>query len=254
MLKMHTQSIEKGKKMKLHKKLLCTAGIALLFTGTSLFAAEQSARDILNKAYEYIGSMDKYAFDAVIIDDELQDGEVTKKYRHDVSVKVDRPGKLRVDTKGDVKNRTNYLNDGLFTMIDHGFGYYGQLETPKTIDGALDLIFEKYGIRAPLAQLIYSDMDKRVKFNRSKYFGIVDVAGVECDYVAFKSRVREVHVWIATGDKPLVINYSIIDTTTKSYSRINTSIHWNNNPKISDSDFIFNAPKGATKISVESAN
>jgi hypothetical protein len=191
--------------MKLHKKLLCTAGIALLFTGTSLFAAEQSARDILNKAYEYIGSMDKYAFDAVIIDDELQDGEVTKKYRHDVSVKVDRPGKLRVDTKGDVKNRTNYLNDGLFTMIDHGFGYYGQLETPKT-------------------------------------------------YVAFKSRVREVHVWIATGDKPLVINYSIIDTTTKSYSRINTSIHWNNNPKISDSDFIFVAPKNAAKISVESAN
>ena len=240
--------------MTLYKKLLCTAGVALLLTWTNLIAAEQSARDILNNAYQYIGSMDTYAFKAVVIDDEVQDGEAIRKYRHDVSVKVDRPGKLRVDTKGDIKNRSNYLNDGLFTMIDHGFGYYGQLETPKTIDGAFDLIFEKYGIRAPLAQLIYSDMDKRVKFNSSKYFGTMDVAGVECDYVAFKSRVREVHVWIPTGDKPLVKAYSIIDTTTISQSRINTSIYWNTNLKISDSDFIFTVPKDATKITVESAN
>ena len=240
--------------MKLYKKLLCTAGVALLLSSTSLFAAEPSAKEIVNKTYQYIGSMDQYTFNAVVTDEEAKDGEIVKTYRQDVSVKVDRPGKLRVDTKGDIKNRSSYLNDGLFTMIDHGFGYYGQLETPKTIDGALDLIFEKYGIRAPLAQLIYSDMDKRVKFNRSKYFGTMDVAGVECDYVAFKSRVREVHVWIATGDKPLVKTYSIIDTSTKSQSRINTSIHWNDNSKISDSDFIFKAPKGVTKISVEAAN
>jgi hypothetical protein len=241
--------------MNLHKKLLCTAGVAFLLAGTNLYAAEdQSAKDIVNKAYQYIGSMDKYAFDAVVTEDEAKDGEIVKKYSHDVSVKVDRPGKLRVDTKGDIKNRSSYINDGLFTMIDHGHDYYGQLKTPKTIDGALDLIFEKYGIRAPLASLIYSDMYKRVKFNRSKYFGTMDVAGVECDYVAFKSRVREVHVWITTGDKPLVKTYSIIDTTIKGNPRRNTSLTWNTNPSLSDSDFIFRAPKGASKVSVEAAN
>ena len=240
--------------MNLHKKLFCTAGIALLLGGTNLFALEKSAVDIANKAYQHIGSMDKYAFDAIVVDDEVENGVVVKTYRQDVSVKVDRPDKLRVDSKGDTRNRSFYLKDGLFTMIDHGEGYYGQLKTPKTIDGALDLIFEKYGIRAPLASLIYSDMDKRVKFKRSKYFGTVDVAGVECDYVAFKSRVREVHVWITTGDTPQIINYSIIDTTMEGNPRINTSISWNTNPKISDSDFIFKAPKGATQISVDAAN
>ena len=240
--------------MKLHKKHFCVAGIVLLLAGTNLFAAEKSAVDIVNKAYQHIGSMDKYAFDAIVMDDEVKDGAVVKTYRQDVSVKVDRPGKLRVDTKGDTRNRSSYLNEGLFTMIDHGHGYYGQLKTPKTIDGALDLIFEKYGIRAPLASLVYSDMGKRVKFRTSKYFGTVDVAGVECDYVAFKSRVREVHAWITTGDTPQIINYSIIDTTVEGNPRMNTSISWNNNPKISDSDFIFKAPKGVTKISIEAAN
>ncbi len=239
--------------MNIQKKLLCTAGVALLLSSTTLFAAEQSARDILNKAYQTIGSMDKYAFTAVIVDDEVQKGETTEKYKHTALVKVDRPGKLRIDTTGTVKNRTNYLNDGIFTMIDHGHNYYGQLQTPKTINGALDLLFEKFAIRAPLAQLIYSGMDKKVKFRTGKYFGTKDVGGVECDYVAFKNGTREIHVWIATGDKPLVKSYSIIDTGTDSASRINTSVTWNTNANISDSDFVFVAPKGSSKISVNRA-
>ena len=239
--------------MNLHKKLLCTAGVALLLSSTSLFAAEQSARELLNNAYQYIGSMDKYAFSAIVIDDETQDEKTTEKYKHTVSVKVDRPGKLRVDTTGTVKNRSAYLNDGTYTMIDHGHNYYAQIKTPKTIDGSLDVLFEKFGIRAPLAQLIYSGMDRRVKFSSSKYFGTKDVAGVECDYIAFKNGTREVHVWIATGDKPLVKNYSIIDTSTESVSRINTTVSWNTNANISDSDFVFVAPKGSSKISVNRA-
>ena len=89
--------------MNLHKKLLCTAGVALLLSSTSLFATDQSARDILNKAYQTIGSMDKYAFTATIIDDEGNEGTTSKTSKHTVKVKVDRPGKLRVDTKGTVK-------------------------------------------------------------------------------------------------------------------------------------------------------
>ena len=154
--------------MNLHKKLLCTAGVALLLSSTGLFAADKSARNILNNAYQHIGNMDKYAFTAVIVDDEKQDG---KTYKHTAVVKVDRPGKLRVDTTGTVKNRSSYLNNGNFTMIDHNYNYYGQIKTPKNLNAALDVLFEKFGIRAPLAQLIYSDMDKKARFRSSKYFG-----------------------------------------------------------------------------------
>jgi hypothetical protein len=240
--------------MKLHKKLLVVTGTAFLLSSSTLFAAEQSAREILNKAYEYIGNMDTYAFKAVIIDNETQDDGTMIKERFDVSVKVDRPGKLRVDTKGTAKDRSSYINNGVYTMIDHGFGYYGQLKTPETIDGALDHIFENFGIKAPLAQLIYTDMDKRLKFIKSKSFGTMMVDGTECNYVAFSNLIKEVHVWIATGNEPLVKAYSIIDNTDENEYRINTSLHWDANAKISDSDFVFKAPKGAAKISVNSPN
>jgi len=229
----------------LRKIILITA-----IAATSLFAADKSARDILNNAYQYIGSMDKYAFTAVIVDDGVQEG---KTYKHTAVVKVDRPGKLRVDTTGTVKNRSSYLNNGSFTMMDHNYNYYGQIKTPKNLNAALDVLFEKFNIRAPLAQLMYSDMDKRVKFRTSKYFGTKDVGGVECDYVAFQNGTSELHAWIATGDAPLVKSYSIIDTSADSASRINTSVTWNTNANISDSDFVFVAPKGSSKISVNRA-
>lgn len=240
--------------MKLYKKLLFITGVALLLSGTTLFAAEQSPRDILNKAYHYIGSMDKYAFRAVVTDNITDEDGTVNQYRHDVTVKIDRPGKLRVDVNGDTRNRSNYLNHGLYTMVDHEFGYYGQLKIPETIDKGLDFIFEIYGIRAPLAQLIYSNMHKRVKFIKSKNFGTMMVDGTECHYIAFSNDVRDVHVWIETGDKPLVKNYSIIDNTGENEHRINTSLYWDINTQIVDSDFIFSVPKGVEKISVQSAN
>jgi len=239
--------------MKLHKKILCSAVIALLLSSTNLLAADKSARDVINNAYQYLGSMDKYAFTAVVSEDVVDNGEIVKTYKQNVSAKVSRPNNLRVDTNGNVKNRSNYLNDGLYTMLDHDAGFYGQIKTPKSIDGALDFIFTKFGIKSPMASLFYSDMNKRVKFKKSKYFGTMDVAGTECDYVAFKNNTREIHAWIATGDKPLVKTYSIIDTGTNGNPRMNTSLTWTN-ANISDSDFVFKAPKGASIITVNSSN
>jgi len=235
--------------MKLHRKLLLLAGAGLLLGGSSLLGAEKSASAILDTAYRYIGSLNTYAFVAAVQDDD----EKGEKIKHKVCVKVKRPDKLRVDIKGDIKDRTVYLNDGLFTMIDHQFNYYGQLKTPKTIDGTLDYIFDKYGINAPLAALIYSDMDKRTRYQKITYFGTKTVNGTECDYVAFKSNNITVHLWIATGTKPLVKAYAIIvDADGKQY-RKDTSVKWNTDPKLSDKDFVFVAPKGASKISIKPA-
>lgn len=235
--------------MELHKKALCIISVGLLLSGTNLLAVEKTAKDIVKKAYAQIGSMDKYSFNATVSDNDQVDGE-TVTYNQNVSVEVKRPGSVRIDNNGDIKNRSIYMNNGLFTMIDHDFGYYGQLKTPKTIDDTLDFLFEKFGIRTPLSTLMYSNMGKRLKFRTNKYFGTVKVAGVECDYVAFKTNNKEIHIWITTGDTPLVKTFSIINGD----DRINTTLTWNTDPKFSDSDFIFTAPKGATKISINSAN
>jgi hypothetical protein len=240
--------------MKLYRKLLCSAGAILLLTTTSLLASEKSAISIMKNAYDYTGAMDKYAFDAIIVDEVADKGVVVNKYKHAVNVKVDRPGNLRVDVDGEFRDRTNYVHNGKYTMVDHAYGYYAEIKASKTIDGTLDYILKSFGINAPLSALIFSDMGNRMHFKSGKYFGTMNVAGVECDYVAFKDKKREVHAWIATGDKPLVHAYSIIDTKTKGHPRINTSLTWHTDAKILKNDFVFTPSKDVMKISVESAN
>lgn len=240
--------------MKLEKKVLLTLCSMIIVGSSTLVASEKSAFDIADKVYQTIGSMQSYAFDAVVTDQEMKEGTPIQKHRRDISVKVLRPGSLRVDAKGDFRDRSTYIHNGLFTILDHKEGYYGQLKTADTTDGALDDIFETYGISAPLASLIYSDMDKRVKFKKGKYFGVVDLAGTACDYVAFRSNVREIHAWITRGENPKVIHYSIIDIAQEGKPRTNTTIYWKKSLKIDTSDFVFRAPKGASKISIRPAS
>ena len=119
--------------MKLHNRLLCTAGAVFLLANTSLLATEKSAISIMKNAYAYTGAMDQYAFDATIVDEVADDGVITNKYKHTVNVKVDRPGNLRVDVEGEFRNRTNYVHNGKYTIVDHAYGYYGEIKASKTI-------------------------------------------------------------------------------------------------------------------------
>lgn len=234
--------------MTLHKKAFCIVSLGLLLGSNTLMASPKSAKEIVKDAYKYIGSLDQYTFDAVVVDNDVVEGK-NEQYKHVVTVKIDRPDDLRISSKGEVKNRTITLHNGLFTMYDRKYQYYGQLKTPKSIDKTLDFLFDTYGIRTPLTTLMYSDMHKRMKYKQSKYFGTMQVAGEECDYVAFKTNHKEIHVWITTGDEPLVKTFSIID----GENRINTSLTWDTAPKLSQSEFLFTVPKGATKISIQSA-
>jgi len=238
----------------LAKKILHTIGVLLLFLGTNLNAAQSQAEEIMLNAYRYIGSMDKYAFEVTVNDDLEATGPAARLFKQTISVKVDRPGNFRIDVTGDRKNRSKYLDNGTFTIFDHGNKYYGQLKVADTIDETLDLLDEKYGFITPLAALLYSDMDKRTTLSTGKYFGKTKIAGIECDYIAFKNKNRVLHIWITSGDKPLIKSYRIIDNSANENVNSGGFLKWTTNAAISDNDFVFIPPEGAEKISVNSAN
>ena len=238
----------------LSKKILRTSALLLLFVGTNLSAAQSQAEEIMLNAYRYIGSMDKYAFEAIVNDDLEATGSEARLYKQNISVKVDRPGNFRIDVTHDSKKLSKYLDNGIFTIFDHDSKYYGQIKVADTIDKSLDLLDEKFGFLSPLAALLYSDMDKRAKLNAGKYFGKTKIDGVECDYSAFKDKSSILHIWIVSGDKPLIKSYRIIDNAVDENINSGGFLKWKTNEEISDKDFIFIAPEGAEKISVDCAS
>lgn len=232
--------------MKSPQKLIYAAALGLLLGTATLLAEEMSAEEIAKKAYAALDKQQSYAFNAAILN-HSDEGENT----HQVAVKVNRPDQFRVDVTGDIRNRSNYLNNGIYTVYDHDKNMYLHLKTPKDINKALDDLYDRFEIASPLAQLLYTDMGDRIKFDSSKNFGIVDLNGVECHYLAFSTKANEVHVWVTTGETPKIINYMIKDKTSKNNAYKATTIYWKSASTITPSDFVFAKPKNATEVFIK---
>ena len=223
---------------------------SVMLAVSSLFAQTKTdGSRLLDHTYRFIGKMRMYAFAASIIDTDK-----AGTYKHTIYAKVSRPDKLRIDTFGDLKNRSVYIDNGHFTVYDYDFKYYGQLDVPANIDKALDYLFDAYGIKAPIASLIYSDMYRRLRPKHVTYFGTRNIDGKTCDYIAFRWGSAIVHVWIQKSDTPLILAYTIIDKAEDgSVYRKDTAVRWNLRPHFDAKTFTFVPPKGAEKISVEPA-
>jgi len=232
--------------MKQPHTFLLTASLGLFLSTSTLLADAMSPQEIAKKVYSALDAQQTYAFDATIVNHADNDTNT-----HQVAVKVNRPNQLRVDVKGDIRNRTNYMNNGTYTVYDYDKKMYLNLEVPKSIDNALDDLFDRYEIKSPLAQLVYSNMGERMQFKHSKNFGVVDVAGVSCHYLAFSDKTKEVHVWVTTGDTPLVKHYRIVDKMSKNNAYKSTTIHWKKASSVASSDFVFTAPKGSTEVFID---
>lgn len=234
--------------------------IAVLSSTIILFAAEKNtvvkmshpvASSILMDAYRYLGALEKFSFTAVTSNDDVYRDTMLISYRHKVEVSLQRPDKLRVHVFGDLKNRSTYLLEGTFTLIDNEHDFYGQVQVPKTIDSTLDKLFENFNIKTPLANLLYTDLDKRlIPKHKGYYFGATRLDGKACHHIGFTNKNREFQVWIEKGQTPLIRKFVIIDKIEKLNPRSTTLIRWDLHPHFDEKHFHFEAPEGAVKISV----
>ncbi|SFZ98624.1 hypothetical protein MNB_SV-5-406 [hydrothermal vent metagenome] len=208
------------------------------------------ANEILNSAYKYVGSLDRFSIDVFTINDDIEEDMIVE-VKHSTKVLVDRPDKLYIATRGDGKNKNLYLNKGIFTMYDVDQHYYAQLKTPGTIDGTLDYLFEYYDIKTPLANILYSDIAKRLKpTTQGHYFGLTRIQNVLCYYIGFSNKNSELQMWVEARGEPRIIKFTIIDKTGKREMRSTSWLRWNR--KIPRKDYsLFHAPRNAMKINIE---
>ena len=239
------------------KKVASTFSLALLLTSgfvyaeTNSVAAEQTVQKngtaLLKGTYDYLGSLSKYTFNATITNTRLDEGTGIVDKRQ-VAAKIKRPDQFRIDSKGEFINRSAFLSNGVFTMIDNGGKYYASVKTNGGIDKTLDMINKKLGIVLPTSTLLHSDMSKFIHPKRVQNFGIRNVGGVACNYIAFKQGGTTVHMWIENSDRPLIRAAKLVSPKRGTTDMV---IKWNTNSGFSDSVFVFKAPKGASNVSIK---
>jgi hypothetical protein len=216
-------------------------------------AIDPQADKLLRRMGDYLAQAQFFSVNAEVWQDlQLASGQRAQAGRT-VEVQVRRPNRLHTELRSTRRNRGLYYDGKSITLLNRVENFYGSIPAPGTLDEALDLACERFGITMPLEDVVVSDPYQNAihKAVSGTYLGPVTVLGVPCEHLAFSQGMVDWQFWIEAGAKPvprkIVITYKDEDGAPQ-YTAIFSN--WDFETKLPDFLFNFEPPSGATKISV----
>ena len=170
-----------------------------------------------------------------------------------IDLQVRRPNRFHAEVRSTRRNRGLYYDGKSITLLNRVQNFYGSIPAPASLDEALDVASERFGITLPLEDLIVSDPYQNAmrKVTSGIDLGPVTVLGVPCEHLAFSLGTVDWQIWIEDGARPvprkIVITYKD-EEGTPEYTAIFSN--WDFQTKLPDFLFNFEPPAGAAKINV----
>ncbi len=216
-------------------------------------AIDPKADELLRRMGDCLAQAQFFSVSAEVWQDiQLGSGQQVQAGRT-IELQVRRPNRFHAEVRSTRRNRGLYYDGTTITLLNRAQSFYGSIPAPATLDEALDVACERFGITMPLEDIMVSDPYQSAirKVTSGTYLGPVTVLGVACEHLAFSLGKVDWQIWIEQGAVPtprkIVITYKD-EEGTPEYTAIFS--HWDFQTKLSDFLFNFEPPKGASKISV----
>ena len=233
--------------------------VALVLMAASTFAgSKDAAAGIDPKAQETVKALSKalqrsgnVKFKVYDTSDEVTESGEMIQYAHVRTVVLRRPDRLMMETRGDRSNTTLWYDGSLFTLLDREKNVYAQLKAPATLDETIDMVYDRYGISTPLADMLSGDiyavlMDSVIT---CRYLGLGLAGERTCHHIAATQKDVDWQAWIDQGKNPhlrkLVITYKQLDGSPQYTVML---VEAEALTSVSPGTFAFQLPKGATEV------
>ena len=164
---------------------------------------------------------------------------------------VERPGRLHVSRQGPIAEVELFFDGKVVTIHGKNLNAYAQIDSPGTIDNAIQTVRAETGLDAPGAELLYADPYPGLVTDvmSGAYLGTAFVNGVECHHLAFRAAKVDWQLWVQYGDKPLPMKYVITSKWMTGAPTHSVRFRdWDTKPRIEPVRFAFSAPEGAKKL------
>ena len=212
---------------------------------------DPASTEALRKMGAYLRTLQAFEMKAEILTDVVADDGRRLQTGGTATYKVRRPNAFAIDLVSDRKVRKLYYDGKSFTLFAPRAGYYAQVAAPPTIRATLDALEER-DVEVPLEDLFHwgepdDDIDD---LKTGFYVGPARIDGVETDQFAYSSGDVDWQLWIERGATPAPRKIVITSRTDPAQPQFSATMSWNTSPKLTDSDFAFVAPAGATAIAV----
>jgi hypothetical protein len=232
----------------------------LALSGFSLFAAEETppisprANELLKRMGDYLAQSQSFSLNAEVWQDvDLASGQRVQAGRT-IDMEVRRPNGLHVQVKSTRRNRELLYDGTKLTLFNRATNFYGTVPAPGTLDQAMDVAIEQFGIAMPLEDFLRSDPydDLRQNATSGIDIGPAAVMGVPCEHLAFSKENLDWQVWIEDGARPVPRKFVITYKDEPDAPQFTAIFHkWDFTTKLPDFVFKFEPPPGATQIDVK---
>ena len=241
------------------KQILTITFLSLLFLiQLGIFAdaadsptVESRANQILKQMGDYLKNADRFTFSSEAYFEQVLKNGQKLQYNSLAKVAIQRPNRLRVDSRGDVANESYYYNGKRITHFDRRNNTYAFVKAPASIDTAIDFLAEKYGLTPPLSDLVYKDPYNILIQNvrSGAYIGLSRVRDTMCYHLAFQQDEIDWQVWIDAGwmrvPRKVVITYKKAAGVPQYMAFLS---EWDFAPIFPGDLFDFSAPPNAEQV------
>jgi len=212
------------------------------------------ADEMLKRMGECLGQAKFFSVNAEIWQDiQLSSGQHIQAGRN-LELHVRRPNRLHIEVHSPHRNRELLYDGKAITLFNRVQNLYGTVPTSGSLDEAMDLACERFGITMPLEDFLRSDPHKDFleKVISGADVGPVSVMGVPCEHLAFTQTNIEWQVWIESGARAVPRKF-VITYTDEPDSPQFTAIFsdWDFTTALPDFVFQFEPPAGASRIKVK---
>lgn len=168
-------------------------------------AIEPHVAKVLDRSCRLLSSAKTVTYHAEINFDSVLPSLVKLQYAAAMDVALERPNRLAIKFDSDLGAKRLWYDGGTLTIYDLPHNAYGTIAAPDTVDAMLTQVAEQKNLTIPLAGFDYSNPCKRVRGEvlHSKYIGLNDAAGVECDHLAFIQPEADWQLWVEHGKQAL---------------------------------------------------
>ena len=229
--------------------LLLAGVVALPAIGAE--GVDPDADRILKSMSAYLAGTQAFTLGAdVALEVVMKNGQKLQRLSSQALV-VQRPSRFRIDFKAVLANGELVFDGKTLTLYGRKPNAYIQRNVTGTIDDGIRAVEAETGISAAGADLLFADPYAVLVegVESGVYLGTAFVDGIECHHLAFREDQFDWQIWIQTGDRPLPMRYVITSTWQTGAPQLEVSMRdWNTSPQITDKQFTFSVPAGATKL------
>ena len=222
--------------------------------GTVAGADEAQARQLFKAMTDYVAAQKAIAFD---YDATL---EVVTKDRQKLelassgTVSLVRPDKIRTTRSGGFVDIETLFDGKTLTFLGKNKKVYTQVEVPGSLDHLANELQKKFDRPLPAADLFLSNAhgELMAEVTDVKDLGSGVIGGIECDYLAFRTKDVDFQIWIAQGASRHPCRYVITSKQIADGPQYTIQLrNWKTGGDVATTDYVFKPPAGARQINLD---